>query len=101
MKSLLLLILLAYVLTLIYSAFIASIRFFIDVGKWHKMEKRAVIHSSIENYIEEGEKNGRKYNDRTGDNNGNEFSCGDNTGDNNGNEFSCGDDTGDRKPLDF
>lgn len=96
MKSLLTLILLAYVCTLIYSAFIASIRFFIDIGKWHKLEKRAVIKSSMENYIEEGEKNGRKYND-TGDNTGDSDGDGDNTGDN---TRDCDGDR-DRKPLDF
>ena len=94
MKSLLLLIILVYVCTLVFSAFVAAIRFFIDVGKWHKMEKRAVIKSSMQNYIEEGEKNGREYNDRTG--------TGDNTGDNTGtgdNYTGDGDTTGDRKPL--
>ena len=96
MKSLFLLIILVYVCTLVFSAFVAAIRFFIDVGKWHKIEKRAVIKSSIENYYEEGEKNGRVYNDRTGtgDNTG---TGDDNTGDNTGDDTG----TGDRKPLEF
>ena len=68
MGALLKLILCLYILTLIFGCFIAVIRFFIDVGKWHDKEKPVTIISSKEwKEVEEIGRN-RSYNNRgTGD----------------------------------
>ena len=97
MGALLKLILCFYVLTLIFGCFVAMIRFFIDVGKWHDKEKPVVIVSSnewkeVKNLGRYGSyNNDRGTEDRDGDRD-NDSGTGDGDGDNDNNR---------REPLDF
>ena len=89
MGALIKLIILFYMLSLVFSIFIASIRFIIDVGKWHLQEKKVKITKSIER----GEYNGRNELTGTGDNNRGTavHATGDRgTGDNNGTDGADG-----------
>ena len=96
MKELLILFLLVYGVTLLFSAFVAVFRFFIDIGKWHDREERVKIKSSRMIFEEsEVEDNGRNDNgnDRDSDRESGDSEPGD--GESDSDRDSC------RSPLEF